>query len=284
VAPRVAQVMSVTSTEALWRSVQPLEYHTKFLAEGVRPDGRGPLKPRRVDVQGGVLAHAQGSARVRLGSTVVLAGAQCEPTAPTEAGPTQGRIIVSLDLAGVCSPVAAARSGSRNEREHAVLLELLQRTASGDLVDLESLCAVEKRAVWTCYLDLLVLEHDGNLTDACLLAMTRALAELRLPCVQWEEAQEALVESEAASVQVELRRPLVSCSFGVLGGHLLMDPSSDEEALLSCAFTVLVDEQGEFRGLHKPGGTPLTSELRDRAVAAALQRVATFAALLRPAT
>lgn len=32
---------------------------------------------------------------------------------------------------------------------------------------------------------------------------------------------------------------------------------AEEEALLSTSFTLLLDSDGAFRGLHKPGGAPL---------------------------
>eukprot|EP00966_Prymnesium_polylepis_P195592 4533841-Prymnesium_polylepis.1 len=92
----------------LFKSVFPLEYANKFLAAGVRPDGRSLLKARRTRVHVGSISHVDGSARVRLGQTVILAGVQCVPTPPTDAEPTRGRVVVSLEVAGVSSPAAAA--------------------------------------------------------------------------------------------------------------------------------------------------------------------------------
>ena len=100
----------------------------------------------------------------------------------------RGRVVVGLDLAAVCSPAASAAAlgggGGRLEREKAVLVELLQRVAMGGLVDLDTLCAVEGVAVWSLYCDVCVLQHDGNLLDASLLAMMLALSRVRLPSVQ----------------------------------------------------------------------------------------------------
>jgi len=60
----------------------------------------------------------------------------------------------------------------------------------------------------------------------------------------------------------------------------MQDPSSDEEALQSCAFTVFVDVHGQFCGLHKPGGAPLAPELQERAVAVASERFSSLLTLL----
>ena len=43
------------------------------------------------------------------------------------------------------------------------------------------------QAVWVLYLDLYILDADGSLLDACLLAAAAALRDVRLPAVQLTE-------------------------------------------------------------------------------------------------
>ena len=85
------------------------------------------------------------------------------------------------------------------------------------------------------------------------------------------------------------------------------DPCAEEEALASCGFTVLLDAkvrvrvrvrvspspnpnpnpnpnvlldaQGQFCALHKPGGAPLSPELIARSVAAAQQHMPAYVVL-----
>ena len=133
----------MASDAAAFRTVQPLEYYLKFLEQGVRPDGRALLRPRKATATGGVVSSAAGSCTMKLGQTVVIAGVHCEPAVPTQAEPTLGRVIVSLEVSAVAS--AAASSGQRGSterqnRELGPLLELLQRVASDDLLDLQALC------------------------------------------------------------------------------------------------------------------------------------------------
>ncbi|KAL3926124.1 MAG: hypothetical protein SGPRY_003448 [Prymnesium sp.] len=129
-------------------------------------------------------------------------------------------------------------------------------------------------AVWSCFCDLYVLAHDGNLADAAVLAMSAAMGSLTLPLVSYDEQSESLLSTwmpglppppssplmegtgkrkrDAASEEMEegfrrvgLSRLLLPVSFGVLSGRLLVDPTGGEEELLSCAFTVLVDTSGQ---------------------------------------
>ena len=126
-----------------FRTVQPLEYYLKFLEQGVRPDGRALLRPRKATATGGVVSSADGSCTIKLGQTVVIAGVHCEPSVPTQTEPDRGRIIVSLEVSAVASVAASAGqrgSTERQNRELGPLLELLQRVASDELLDLQTLC------------------------------------------------------------------------------------------------------------------------------------------------
>ena len=57
----------------------------------------------------------------------------------------------------------------------------------GRVVDLGSLAIARGRAAWVAYLDLYVLDADGGLYDAALLAALAALCALRLPHVDVDE-------------------------------------------------------------------------------------------------
>ena len=59
---------------------------------------------------------------------------------------------------------------------------------SGAVVDLQRLAIAQGRAAWLLYLDLYVLDADGALYDAALLAALAALASLKLPHVAVDEA------------------------------------------------------------------------------------------------
>lgn len=273
------------------RVLDPLEYHRAHHRQGVRPDGRALLRGRKPRLRECPLnISADGSALLRLGNTAVIAGVQCEPTAPApgdaDAAGRSGRIVVNVEFSAVCSAatanaMSAGHAGAgRLERAKAVLVEQLQRAASGGLVDLETLCAVEGTAVWSCYCDLYVLEHDGNLEDAAVLALQAALVTVRLPKLELDEASGALTVVEEGVHAVSLAAPLYPCTFGLLSGEVLLDPTSEEEALLSGAFTLMLDGAGEMRALHKPGGAPLPDGCLPRCVAAARERLPALVALI----
>ena len=56
----------------------------------------------------------------------------------------------------------------------------------GKVVDLENLCITAGEKVWMIFLDLHVLDYDGNLMDAAVLGCVAALMNTKLPTVTVE--------------------------------------------------------------------------------------------------
>lgn len=46
---------------------------------------------------------------------------------------------------------------------------------SAQCVDLKDLCIAKDKLAWCLYADLVCLDYDGSLMDACLLALVSAL-------------------------------------------------------------------------------------------------------------
>jgi exosome complex RNA-binding protein Rrp42 (RNase PH superfamily) len=58
-------------------------------------------------------------------------------------------------------------------------------------VDLSKLVISSGKAVWVAYLDMYVLDADGSVLDACMLAAVAAIASLRpLPSMAIDESGE----------------------------------------------------------------------------------------------
>ena len=91
-----SDLVAAESEAAAFRKVQPLEYYLRFLSQGVRPDGRALLRARKATATGGAVSSADGSCMLKLGQTVVIAGVQAEPTAPTQAEPTLAQSQLSV--------------------------------------------------------------------------------------------------------------------------------------------------------------------------------------------
>jgi len=156
---------------------------------------------------------------------------------------------------------------------------LAQVLASSGLLDLESLCLVRGRAVWCLALDVVCLSADGGLFDAALAAAVGALGRTALPAV-WlgGDGRVRAVGEEGApplapARRLRLRSLPASLTVGLYRGHVLVDPSGEEEALMHSLVTACVDGQGGLLAVHKPGGPACASaKTLLRCIAAASMR------------
>ena len=82
---------------------------------------------------------------------------------------------------------------------------MLDVLTESECVDERALCIAPFRLAWALYIDLICLNHDGNVQDACVLAMISALKTLKLPEVNWI-VDESAGELNDDSGQVRLKR------------------------------------------------------------------------------
>lgn len=55
---------------------------------------------------------------------------------------------------------------------------------NSDCVKLEELCITKEKLAWCLYADLICLDCDGALIDACIIALMAALKTVQLPRVE----------------------------------------------------------------------------------------------------
>ena len=77
-----------------------------LLAKGKRLDGRAFQDTRDLIVEAGVIEKAEGSARVKLGNTEVIAGVKVNLGTPFPDTPDKGLLVVSAEIQPLASPYA----------------------------------------------------------------------------------------------------------------------------------------------------------------------------------
>lgn len=133
-----------------------------FLQNKVRSDGRLFSACRPTTITSGVVTrNAAGSALVCIGSTQVLGAISLQVGTPAAGYSQQGDLVV----------VTSSQYNTWLER---VLLE------SG-MVDLTSLSILTAKAAWRIQVVLTILNDNGNVRDAMLLAAVAALRDAVLP-------------------------------------------------------------------------------------------------------
>ena len=149
----------------------------RALEKGVRVDGRRLLEVRPLHIEFG--ATVPGTCELRLGQTRLLATATAELVEPYQDRPAEGVLQFSVEFSPMASPVFEPGRPSEAAVELTRLLERAIRKSQA--IDVEALCVVPNKGVWSVRCDITVMDHRGNLTDAAVLAALAALRHLRLP-------------------------------------------------------------------------------------------------------
>ncbi len=209
------------------------DYIKGMLADGKREDGRGLDEIREIKIIPSVIDHAEGSARVYLGNTQVLAGAKIVVDDVHSDTPNQGNIVVSAELL----PLAAAEYEAGPPSPEAIeLARVVDRgIRSGNCIDLESLFIEEGKA-WTVYVDVYVLNYDGNLFDASSVAAMSAIMNARLP-----EYSDGAADYKKRENALDIKNIVTSTTFAKIGNAIVLDPDGNEESAMDARLTISTD-------------------------------------------
>lgn len=242
-----------------FKRLYPSQYHERFFAEGIRPDGRPLGKARAVTLmQSAVSAGAEGSAAIKLGSTSILAGVRLEMYRPEGDTAGQGELVLHVEMA----PFSSADLRQNRQAEAECVGSLTQRLTHvlghQAVFDKRQLCIAEGKAAWRATVDIYVLDSDGSLLDACLLAAVAALADTKLPPVKQvsegnytrASADDATAPAASTSQPVQLRFSTLPLSVTCcqVKDFFLVDPTAEEEALAEARVTAVVDGDQTLRG------------------------------------
>jgi len=114
--------------------------------------------------------------------------------------------------------------------------------------------------------DIHILEDDGNVLDAVLLAVLTGMTDFRRPDVQVSADQEVKIFSsfERHSVPLSFHHSPLSISFSIFQNNIgsctaLADPTNFESHCQSSTISIVINRQGEIIHMCKPGGNGFDS-------------------------
>ena len=241
----------------------------------LRLDGRKLTEYRKpITIETGVTKTAEGSARVMIGDTEVIAGVKVELGAPYPDVPDAGTIIVGAELLPMSNPefelgppgieaIELARVVDRGIRESKAL-------------DFKKLCIKKGEKVWLLLIDICSINDAGNLLGASSLAVLAALRDMKFPKV----VDDQIDYTEKTSKQLELTDSPISVTVIKIGDKFIVDPITEEEKALDARLTVTSLEDGTLCALQKGGTTPLTEEEIDKMTELAIEKGKELRALL----
>ena len=216
------------------------EYLVNLAENGKRADGRKFDEFRKISIETGVISKAEGSARVKIGNTQVISGIKMDIGEPYSDSPESGVMTTAAELIPLASPDFEAGPPREDAIELARVVD--RGIRESELIEVDKLCIEPGEKVWMVFIDIHILDFDGNLFDAASLASLAALLTTNVPTERFDLGED---------YPLPLKEPPISCTSVKYNGVVVMDPSLDEEEIAEARLTVATDKNGHLRAMQK---------------------------------
>ncbi len=241
--------MSSLITKVRLRQIEAL------LEKGARLDERGLLDTREIKIEQGVIEKAEGSARVYLGKTEVLVGVKVETGEPFQDTPNDGVMTVNAELVPLASPDFEPGPPDENSIELARVVDRGIRESHA--IDTEKLCIEPGKKVFIVFVDVYVLNHDGNLIDASALAAMAALMNTKMPNYEVKDGE---LKIKQGYTPLPMKSHPITVTIGKIANKLVVDPWLEEESVMDSRITFAYNEDGNICAIQKGGSSYFTPQ------------------------
>jgi exosome complex component RRP42 len=221
----------------------------QLMSKGKRLDGRGLHDYRDIKVEMGIIEKAEGSARVLLGKTEVLVGVKIQTGEPFSDTPNEGVLTVNAELVPLASPTF--EPGPPDERSIELARVVDRGLRESKVLNLEKLCLEPGKNVVVVFIDIYVLNHDGNLIDASALAALAALINTKMPKYGVEEGE---VKVKSSYTPLPVQNYPIAITFAKIEDKMVADPWLEEEQVMDARLTIAIEKDGKICAIQK-GGT-----------------------------
>jgi exosome complex component RRP42 len=216
------------------------------ISKGKRLDGRALDEMRTLEVELDIIKKANGSAKVKLGDSEVIAGIKVETGEPFEGLENKGALIISAEVLPTASPYIEPGPPDEETIELARVVD--RGIRESEMVDLDRLVLVPGKIVYTIFVDCSVLNTDGNLLDATSYAVVSALLSCKLPVF---EIQDGKVVDSGKTQDPPLTTIPVSITQVRIGDTIILDPTAEEEACMNARITITTNSNGDYAAIQK---------------------------------
>jgi exosome complex component RRP42 len=242
------------------------DYIENLLSRGKRLDGRKLTDTRDITIIENPLGMAEGSARVKLGHTDLVAGIKIILGDPYPDSKDKGVMTTTAEL----TPLASSdfETGPPSPRAIEVARVVDRGIRESETINLRALKVPDEDKVFVVFIDIYPMDMDGNLIDAATIAVMSALRNATVPAAELTKNLDHPME--------DFKLPTTHIPIAVtglkIGDSIVFDPTQDEEDIGGARLTVTTDENGDIRAMQKGNIGRLTPEDVDRIVAFSIEK------------
>jgi exosome complex component RRP42 len=225
------------------------------ISKGRRLDGRNLDEVRPIHIELDIIEKANGSARVKLGNSEVVAGVKVETGEPFEGLENKGALILSAEVLPTASPYSEPGPPDEETIELARVVD--RGIRESQMIDLDKLVLVPGKIVYTIFVDCSVINADGNLFDATSYAVVSALISSKLPVF---EVQDDKVVDTGKRQDPPITTIPVSITSVRIGDIVILDATAEEEACMDARITLTTNSNGHYTAIQKGSTGAFTIE------------------------
>ncbi len=240
-------------------------YISGLIEKDLREDGRNLEEYRKITIEYGVSdKSAEGSARVKIGDTEVVAGVKMDIGEPFPDTPDDGVLMVNVELIPMASPEFESGPPSIDSIELARVVD--RGIRESHVIDTEKLCIKKGEKVWMVFVDIYPINDAGNLFDAAALAAVAALKNAKMPMIKNDK-----VDYKNHGKALPLNKLPTECTVINIKDKFLIDPTKDEEKAAEARITVATVKD-IICAMQKGGDKSLSIEEIDKIIALAIKK------------
>lgn len=241
------------------------QYALELIMKGKRVDERNFEDFREIKIEKNIISKAEGSARVKIGETEVIVGVKLNTGEPFSDTPEEGVLIVNAEFTPLASPDFESGPPGEDAVELARIVDRGIRESK--CIEVGKLCIVPEEKVWMVFVDIHIINDQGNLLDAAALAAIVALLNTKIPKIKDEE----IVRGEYEKDLPVVFKP-INIVVGKVGNNFLVDPNFEEEKILDAKLSVSVRDDDKICALQKQGKNEVSMEDLEKMVDIAMKK------------
>lgn len=240
--------MSITSRFEPLAKIRNKQLHT-LISSGKRLDGRDFDSYREINVERKPIDKAEGSCIVTIGNTKVLVGIKVEVGEPYDDTPNQGVLTCNSEF----TPLAheTFEPGPPGEASIELARVVDRGIRESKAIEVEKLVLIPGKSVHIVFVDIYILNHDGNLIDAAQFAAINALMNAKM--ANYEVVGDSEVKKTSELKPLPVREIPLSTTMVKIGNTIFVDPTLDEEKAASARISFALNQSGEICALQKGG-------------------------------
>lgn len=217
-----------------------------LISVGKRLQGRALDEMRPLEIEVDIIKKANGSAKVKLGDSEVVAGIKVETGEPFEGLENKGALIISAEVLPIASPHIEPGPPDEDTIELARVVD--RGIRESEMLNLDKLVLVPGKIVYTIFVDCSIINTDGNLLDATSYAVVSALLSCKLPVF---EIQDDKVVDTGKTQDPPLTTIPVSITQVRIGDTIILDPTAEEEACMNARITITTNSESYYAAIQK---------------------------------